>query len=602
MKKVFRSEQFPIIALLVIILMIGLVTLTNYGESWDELQFFKYANHALTSYSTWLTSAQIIITGNTYDNYGPAFVMFTVLVAHGLNVIHPSWIISDLRHLVYFITFVAGIYAFYVLARRWMSAWATFAATLLLAAQPVLWGHAFISPKDIPFLSAFLISLVLGLRMADSQPTLDGRPPRVLIWITGFWIFSLLFFFFTPQILDNGLAALIRNASSQPQSFFGALLRNLSSSFGRTKPDIYIQEALIILIWFKLIYLIISAILIGFLYRKQFPEVFKLFSGNILLAGIALGLTTSIRILGPLIGLLVAIYAWQKTGKKSWPMLFVYAGIGLAVMLATWPYLWPNPVARLIESWHVMSQYPWPGSVLFNGQYYRSFNLPRSYLPVLLAIQITEPIWPLFFLSLALLWKKKYLLIATLLWFVLPLAALIISRSPLYDNFRQVIFVLPPVFFVCGLGVDWLFRRLRQPIVRGLIMAALVLPGIIAGIQLHPYEYIYYNSFIGGVPGAQGRFETDYWATSYRAAMNYVNGIAPANGKILVAGPSYIAAIYKRNDLRIYMDIDMNTQVFDYAIITTRYGVDKTDFPNAPVIDTIEREGVSLTVIKKIGQ
>ncbi len=132
-------------------------------------------------------------------------------------------------------------------------------------------------------------------------------------------------------------------------------------------------------------------------------------------------------------------------------------------------------------------------------------------------------------------------------------------------------------------------------------MAALVLPGIVAGVQLHPYEYIYYNSFIGGVPGAQGRFETDYWATSYRAAMNYVNSIAPANGKIFVAGPSYIAAIYARRDLRIYMDIDMNTQVFDYAIITTRYGVDRTDFPNAPVVYTIEREGVPLTVIKKIG-
>ena len=601
MKRFFRSEQVPIIALLIVILMIGLFTLTNFGESWDELQFFKYANHALASYVTWLTSAQVIITGNTYDNYGPAFVMFTTLVARGLNAIHPGWIVSDLRHFVYFITFVAGIYAFYVLARRWMSVWAAFAATLLLAAQPVLWGHAFISPKDIPFLSAFLISLVLGLRMSDSQPIINGRPPRALIWITGFWILSLLFFFFTPQFLDNGLASLIRNASSQPQSFFGGLLRNLSSSFGRTKPDIYIQEALIILIWLKLIYLFVSVILIGFLYRKQFPEVFKLFSWNILLAGIALGLTTSIRILGPLVGLLVAIYAWQKMGKKSWPMLFVYAGIALAVMLATWPYLWPNPIARLIESWHVMSQYPWPGQVLFNGQYYRSFNLPPSYLPVLLAIQITEPIWPLFFLSLALLWKNKYLLISTLLWFVLPLVALIASRSPLYDNFRQVIFVLPPVFFVCGLGVDWLFRRLRQPIVRGLIVAALVLPGIIVGIQLHPYEYIYYNGFIGGVPGAQGRFETDYWATSYRAAMDYVNSIAPANGKIFVAGPSYIAAIYSRHDLRIYMDIDMNTQVFDYAIITTRYSVDKTDFPNAPVVYTIERDGVPLTVIKKIG-
>jgi 4-amino-4-deoxy-L-arabinose transferase-like glycosyltransferase len=600
MKKLFHSEQFPILALLVIILVTGLITLTNYGESWDELQFYKYADHALASYGTWLQSAQIIVTGNTYDNYGPAFVMFTALVARGLHTLDPNGLISDFRHLVYFLTFVAGIYAFYLLARRWMSVWAAFAATLLFAAQPVFWGHAFISPKDIPFLSAFLVSLLLGLRMADSQPVLNGRMPRALIWITSFWVLSLLFLFFTPQILDNGLSVLIRNAFSQPESFFGAAFRNLSSSFGRTKPDVYIERALVAVIWLKLIYLLISAILLGLLYRKQFPEVFKLFRWDILLAGLALGLTVSIRILGPLVGLLVAIYAWQKMGKRSLPVLFVYAGLALAVMLVTWPYLWPDPPARLVESLRVMSQYPWTGKVFFDGGYYASQNLPRSYLPVLLAIQITEPVWPLFFLSLALLWKNKYLLISTLLWFVLPLAALVASRSPLYDNFRQVIFILPPVFFVCGLGLDWLFQRLRAPVVRGVIVAALALPGILAGIQLHPYEYIYYNSFIGGERGAQGRFEMDYWATSYRAAMNYVNGVAPANGKIIAAGPSYIAAIYARRDLRVYMDSDINSVAFDYAIITTRYSLDQTDLPDAQVVYTIEREGVPLTVIKKV--
>ncbi|HUI88575.1 MAG TPA: hypothetical protein VLX61_07590 [Anaerolineales bacterium] len=601
MKKLLRSERFPILVLLVIVLTIGLFTLTDFGESWDELQFFKYADHALESYGAWFTSAQVVITGNTYDNYGPAFVMFTAAIARGLHAVDPRWMISDLRHLVYFLTFVVGIYAFYLLARRWMSRWAALAATLLFVTQPVFWGHAFISPKDIPFLSAFLVSMVFGLRMVDSIPEIHGRPPRVLIWLAGFWALSLLVLFFTPQLLDNGLAALIQNASSHPQSFLGALLRQLSSSFGRTKPEHYVEEALVLLIWFKLVYFFVSVALLALGFRKHFPEALKLFNWNILFAGIALGLTTSIRILGPLVGVLVAIYAWQKTGKKSLPTLFIYGAISVGVMLASWPYLWPSPVARLIESWHVMSQYPWPGSVLFDGQYYRSFNLPRSYLPVLLAIQITEPTWPLFFLSLALLWRNRYLAIATLLWLVLPLAALIASRSPLYDNFRQVIFVLPPVFFVGGLGVDWLFQRLRQPVVRGLIVAALVVPGIIAGVQLHPYEYIYYNSFIGGVPGAQGRFELEYWATSYRAAMNYVNGIAPANGKIFVAGPAYIAAIYARRDLKIFMDSDINSQVFDYAIITVRYGVDRTDFPNAPVVYTIEREGVPLTVIKKIG-
>ena len=41
---------------------------------------------------------------------------------------------------------------------------------------------------------------------------------------------------------------------------------------------------------------------------------------------------------------------------------------------------------------------------------------------------------------------------------------------------------------------------------------------------------------------------------------------------------------------------------FDYAIITTRYSLDQTDLPGAQVVYTIEREGVPLTVIKKIGQ
>lgn len=602
MKNLARSEKFPILVLLVVCLVVGIFTLTNYGESWDELQFFKYADNALTSYRSWLQSAQIVVTGNTYDNYGPAFVMFTALVARAVHAIFPSLLISDLRHFIYFLTFLVGIFAFHGLARRWMGNWAAIAVTLLFTTQPIFWGHAFISPKDVPFLTAFLISLLLGLRMVDSQTTITERPPRTLIWATGFWILSLLFLFITPQILDNGLAAVIRDASARPQSFLGSLLRSLSSSFGRANVEIYVQRALVLLIWLKLAYLFISAILLGWFYRKRYPAAFQLLNPNVLLAGIALGVTTSIRILGPLAGLLVAIYAWQKSSKQAWPMLTVYAGLALSAMLVTWPYLWPNPPAHLLESLRVMSEYPWRGQVLFNGVYYASTNLPHSYLPVLLALQLTEPIWPLFLLGLALLWKNKYLLIASALWFALPLAALITTRSPLYDNFRQVIFILPPVFLIGGLGLDWLFARLTRPLVRAVIVAALALPGVIAGIQLHPYEYIYYNGFIGGISGAQGRFELDYWATSYRAAMNYLNSVAVANSRVFVAGPYYLAGLYARPDLKIYTDADLASQSFDYAIITTRYGLDKTDLPNAQVIDVIEKDGAALSVIKKLGR
>ena len=37
-------------------------------------------------------------------------------------------------------------------------------------------------------------------------------------------------------------------------------------------------------------------------------------------------------------------------------------------------------------------------------------------------------------------------------------------------------------------------------------------------VELHPYEYIYYNAFAGGVAGAAGRYDLDYWGLSLAEA------------------------------------------------------------------------------------
>jgi len=91
-------------------------------------------------------------------------------------------------------------------------------------------------------------------------------------------------------------------------------------------------------------------------------------------------------------------------------------------------------------------------------------------------------------------------------WALPPLALLMALRSPLYDNFRQVLFTLPPLFLVAGLGVEALLRRLTRPLVRIGSAVLMLLPGLASILYLHPYEYVYYNSFIGGLRGAAGRF------------------------------------------------------------------------------------------------
>ncbi len=584
----------------VLLALAGLLLVPHYGESWDELNFYKYADHALESYRTWLSEARLVVHGNTYDNYGPAFVMLNALAARALHAFFPGVLISDLRHYVYFIFFLAGVYAFQALARRWMSPPAAWVATLLFLTQPVIWGQAFLSPKDVPFLNAFLISVWLGLRMVDAQPTWSGWPPRRLRAITAIWILSLCLLFLAPRFLDDGLAAAIRGASASPQSALGLLLRRLFSDFGRADVEIYVTRGRVAFLWLRLIYLLLSTALVWRMYRRGFPTALSLFNRATVPAALALGLTTSIRILGPLAAVAVVIYAWQSMGWRALPVLLLYASLALATMLITWPYLWPDPPARLVESLGVMSQYPWRGQVLFNGHYYASTALPRTYLPILLLIQLTEPFWLLFVIGLPGLWRRGYLLLLCVVWALLPLALLMALRSPLYDNFRQVLFTLPPLFLVAGLGVEAFLRRLTRPLVRIGSAVLMLLPGLASIIYLHPYEYVYYNSFIGGLRGAQGRFELEYWATSYRQAVRHLNSTAPANARVLVAGPAHIAALYARPDLKIFSESEAAGQAFDYAVITTRYGLERREFPQAEIVYVVERAGVNFAVIKKL--
>ena len=465
----------------------GALVTRHYSESWDELQFYRYAGHALESYSTWPTQGEIIVTGNTYDNYGPAFVIFTSLTARLLNSINPNWLISDYRHFIYYLIFLAGVWAFYDIAKRWMNQFAALVAALLFLTQPLFWGHAFFSPKDIPFMSLFLLSLSFGFRMVDSAQlfsfdSLTSSARRTLLGLSALWLVSVFSLYLFTDAFHLLIENLVRSAASGETN----IISLIASDIHKVEPEVYIQRYFVFFLWARSIFFLLSSSsILLFSARRFLPSVFR-----ILLSAIILGITTSTRILGPLAGLIVVYYAFRKTGKKSLPILAIYAVIAIITMYITWPYLWPNPPARLLESFQVMSQYPWKGQVFFNGQYYSSTNLPLSYIPVLLAIQFTEPIWPLFMIGLFSLRKNNMALVSTVLWFILPLFALIFTRAPLYDNTRQIFFILPPVFFVAGLGVESVLGWLNQSKVKAGIALLLILPGVVAGIRLHPYEYV----------------------------------------------------------------------------------------------------------------
>ncbi|HEY5902415.1 MAG TPA: hypothetical protein VIU39_07675 [Anaerolineales bacterium] len=590
-------------ALPLALVLLGIFLTPQYGESWDELKFYKYADEALHAYVTWPTSGTIHLTGNTYDNYGPAYVMAVALGARLLGLVVP-WTESDLRHLLYFVTFLAGLWAFHRLARRWMGDAAATGATALFATQPLFWGHAFISPKDIPFLTFFLLALHFGMRYFDRAEASSGRffpitSRRWVLWLTAAWLLSLLVLFGGTALVRAWIEAGVRAAAAGGDNLF----MRIASDIRTAEPGIYIQKFFVLFLEVRAVFFAISTLVMLLIYRREGPVLLGMLR-QVLLPAVLLGLTVCIRVLGPLAGVLVALYGLHKQGRRALPALFPYVLLAIAAMYATWPYLWPDPVGHFVESIVVMAKYPWRGQVLFNGSMYTSTDIPRSYLPVLLGIQLTEPVWFLFAAGLAVTaisaWKKRtestQLVALTDIWFILPALGFILLRSPLYDNFRQVFFILPPVFLMAGA----VFDRITSPGWRTALMLVCVLPGVIAGARLHPYEYIYYNRFIGGEAGAFRRFELDYWGTSYREAAGWLNENAAPNAPIWVDGPSHLVGMYLRPDIKLYSGYEADrANHYDYVVSTSRYNLDLTSYSQARVVHSITREGAVLTVIKQ---
>ena len=131
----------------------------------------------------------------------------------------------------------------------------------------------------------------------------------------------------------------------------------------------------------------------------------------------------------------------------------------------------------------------------------------------------------------------------------------------------------------------------------------LLLPNLYWLVTLHPYQYIYYNSLVGGVQGAFRRYEMDYWGTSYRAAIEYVNQVAPPGSRVVVLATDQLVSNFARPDLQIdeYRKLDETEAIPQaYVILTSRHNKDLDLYPEAPEVFSIKRAGVTLAVVKKL--
>jgi hypothetical protein len=207
-----------------------------------------------------------------------------------------------------------------------------------------------------------------------------------------------------------------------------------------------------------------------------------------------------------------------------------------------------------------------------------------------------------------LLRKRTYVAVRNYQWMLLAFATLfpllyVVAVKPiLYDADRHFVYVILPLVCLCGLVLAQGLERVRS--VSRMVWAASLLA--IAGysiwqvsvmVRLHPDEYVYFNQTIGGLQGASGKFETDYWGNSYREAVkdlvNYLRSNEPQGRYTVMAASRPESSSYF---LPSWITFTKNPQEADFVISTTRYGIDQ--ILDGQVLLTVKRLGVPLAVVK----
>jgi hypothetical protein len=621
--------------LLVAFVGVGLFLVRDYGASWDEPFRIDYARESLRAY--------IGQAGNLNDEKGPFFGMIALAGAEIFKFL-PGWRFIDGWHFMNFLSFGMGLFFFYRLCRRLVTGGPALGATLLFASQPLLWGHAFINPKDIPFMAFFLACVSLGLDMVDGfehqaaacppaavkgwsgvrgmvMSDWQRAAPRLRRWLTGLSL-ALVLWVASRGLVLAGIAWVVNQAyTASSASWLGALFARLAHHASSIPMEAYAakgQNLYNALVWPGWAVLLVVILLVG---ARALPVTAawllrgKL-SNKVLVAGAFLGLVTAVRSLGPAAGGLVGLYFLLKSGRKALPTLLVYAGIGIMVAYLCWPALWSNPQKNFTASFNEMANFDWIGQVTFAGVQYDSQSVPRSFVPVLMTLQFTETGLALiavgFILGLIALIKKPGRRLDMLLlgaWFCAPVVASMFFSSTQYDNFRHLLFVVPPLFILAALSLQaaagFLNRRLPRwrPALGIVLLAAALLPGLYWDVQLHPYEYIYYNALAGGPSGAFRRYELDYWATAYKESIEYLNRTAPQNAVVTFGSTNILTSLYARADLStsaIPGAADSYAVPPQYAVLSSRNNSDRDDFPDAPVIYTVRRAGAVLAVVKQL--
>lgn len=416
-------------------------------------------------------------------------------------------------------------------------------------------------------------------------------------WLMG--ILALLFMAFSPRL-------------------FGESMHNIK--------DIPYASGIIISMYFAISYII------GILQEKKLKYLI------LQLVGLAFGLTITFGARGgggllviAFIGVtFVAYFLFNSDFRNQFKVkgnfikfcgfLFLSFIVGYTLAFLCWPYgLETGYIAAIVDSFKEMANRNVDIRVFFEGKYYMSKDMPWYY--AFKWIFISSPIIVLllfvvfvFYAIIDFLKKKKINPILIAFFALFPIIFIIVRKSTIYDTWRHVFFVFP----FWAIGAVMVFHYFIQKIKnQSFKKFAWILPVLCLSPEIGwtftstPYQYIYFNAFVGGIKGAYGKYDLDYYQTSNRELGRWIkaNAQKKADGskvkiytnmdgnydhEYMSSDTSWIHVDYKRY-------YERHTADYDYYLTYNRFleanQLQNKQFPPCNAVYTVELKGVPIAAI-----
>jgi hypothetical protein len=314
--------------------------------------------------------------------------------------------------------------------------------------------------------------------------------------------------------------------------------------------------------------------------------------GSALVAGAVGGAALAIKINAVFVPFVVVLGLWPWQGsavgrrpvvhhlRRLWWHYGVMIAAAAVTFFAVWPWLYPTPLARL-------------------GKHIRPFLTQGGREPhpgwnpdPLIQVVATMPELMLLLLAVGTLVALVRVardsdpsgtLRLLLAWMAVPILRNSVPGAVNFDGIRHFYEFLPPAALLAAVGGATLVRLPgeRRRLVAAFALAAVTALNLAEAIvRYHPFETAYFNRFVGGLEGAARRFPeaTDYWGSSYREGLEWLNRNAEPESALHVSVHPHIVALVRglwlRHDLRLVESSDLEPALASgrpvYVMFVTR--------------------------------